>query len=94
MDPKVIVDPQFRSAILNFYNDQLAIIPFRQEANMDLSGGENTEIDTTLPYFPSYVVAAKEIDYNIKHIVDIQFLYDYFEPTVAILYETVQTWAG
>lgn len=47
-----------------------------------------------LPYLPSYVVEIADIDDRIRHILDIQFLPEYNEPTIAILFEPTLTWAG
>ena len=33
--PSVHVDPQQRCAVLNFYNDKLAVLPFRQSDHLD-----------------------------------------------------------
>ncbi|KAJ3275698.1 Cleavage and polyadenylation specificity factor subunit 1 [Borealophlyctis nickersoniae] len=90
--PEIRVDPQFRCAVLNFYGDRLALLPFKQEGGL-----VNTDVDETTskyPFLPSYVISVSSIDPKIRNVVDIAFLYDYFEPTLAILYETTQTWTG
>ena len=46
------------------------------------------------PYAPSFVVDLASIHPEIKNVIDMTFLYDYYEPTLAILFETVQTWPG
>lgn len=46
------------------------------------------------PYLPSYVMSLSDIDSKIKNVIDMVFLYDFFEPTLAILYSPQQTWTG
>lgn len=84
-DPKLYVDPQNRVAICRFFNERLAIIPFKNDQDDDQS---------KQPYQPSYVISFSTIDPSIKNVVDMVFLADYFEPTLAILYEPSPTWAG
>ncbi|CAH1761431.1 3424_t:CDS:10 [Entrophospora sp. SA101] len=87
---KVKVDSSSSCAVLHFYGDKLAILPFRQEAlNLD-------EEDAAIkwPYVPSFVVELSSIQSKIKNIIDMNFLNDYYEPTLAILFEPCQTWPG
>lgn len=46
------------------------------------------------PFHPSFVIPFSSIDAKVRNVVDMVFLYGYFEPTLAILYEPVQTWTG
>ncbi|KAJ3119852.1 Cleavage and polyadenylation specificity factor subunit 1 [Nowakowskiella sp. JEL0407] len=88
--PEIRLDPQQRCAALHFYHDKLAILPFKQDTtttNID-------DLDAKEPFLPSHVVSFSSIDARIKNVVDFVFLYDYFEPTLAILYEKTQTWTG
>ena len=84
-DPKLYVDPQNRVAICRFFNERLAVVPFKNDQDDDQS---------KQPYQPSYVISFSNIDPSIKNVVDMVFLADYFEPTLAILYEPWPTWAG
>ncbi|KAI8813010.1 CPSF A subunit region-domain-containing protein, partial [Cladochytrium replicatum] len=88
--PEIRVDPQSRCAIMNFYNDRFAIIPMKQ----DLGDTDNVDASSKHPYYPSYVISFSSIDPKIRSVVDVVFLHDYYEPTLAILYETTQTWTG
>ncbi|KAG9306400.1 hypothetical protein G9A89_018283 [Geosiphon pyriformis] len=68
------VDPSNRCAVMNFYCDRLAILPFRQEESMHMD--------------------EEEIARKLKNVIDMKFLDDYYEPTLAILFEPLQTWPG
>ncbi|CAG8787288.1 5987_t:CDS:2, partial [Acaulospora morrowiae] len=46
------------------------------------------------PYLPSFVIELSSIQSRIKNVIDMRFLYDYYEPTLAILFEPCQTWPG
>ncbi|KAJ3417096.1 Cleavage and polyadenylation specificity factor subunit 1 [Chytridiales sp. JEL 0842] len=88
--PQVRVDPQYRCASLNFFNDRLAILPFKQ----DVDNRYETEESAKYPFHPSFVLQLSSIDPNMTSIIDFAFLYDFFEPTLAILYEVTPTWTG
>ncbi|KAJ3087269.1 Cleavage and polyadenylation specificity factor subunit 1 [Quaeritorhiza haematococci] len=94
--PTIRVDPQFRCATLSFYNDRLAVLPFKQDAGVGAVAGGDVEEDITskYPFTPSFVISMATIDPKIRNVIDTAFLYDFFEPTLAILYETTQTWTG
>lgn len=46
------------------------------------------------PYAPSFVLDVSEIDSRIRNVIDMVFLHDYYEPTLAILYQAHPTWTG
>lgn len=46
------------------------------------------------PIQNSYVIDMRSFDEKIINILDFQFLYGYYEPTVFILFEPYPTWAG
>ena len=77
--------------ILRFNTDVFAILPLRQPDN---------EIDDTFdaedlkPYYPSFVVQASQLEESIAHILDEAFLYEYREPTLAILFSGTRTATG
>ncbi|KAJ3040299.1 Cleavage and polyadenylation specificity factor subunit 1 [Rhizophlyctis rosea] len=90
--PVIHTDPQNRCAALNFYNDRLAILPFKQEG--DFANVDADDTTSKYPFLPSYVISVSAIEQRIRNVNDMTFLHDYFEPTLVILYETVQTWTG
>ncbi|KAI9088335.1 CPSF A subunit region-domain-containing protein [Phlyctochytrium arcticum] len=88
--PDIRVDPQNRCAVMQFYNDRLAILPFKMEGE----GGEGEDENSDHPFHPSFVIPFTAIDSRVRNVVDMTFLHGYFEPTLAILFEPVSTWAG
>ncbi|KAF9194083.1 Cleavage and polyadenylation specificity factor subunit 1 [Haplosporangium sp. Z 11] len=87
---EIRVDPSRRCAVLAFYGDRLAVLPFRQ----DDASIEEDDVSKKWPYLPSYVMSLSDIDSEIKNVIDMVFLYDFYEPTLAILYSPQQTWTG
>ncbi|ANB12228.1 Cft1p [Sugiyamaella lignohabitans] len=58
-----------------------------------LTAAQSSSSDFPPIYFPSFLVHASRLDEKIANIIDIAFLYEYREPTMAIIYEPVETWA-
>ncbi|KAI8145123.1 CPSF A subunit region-domain-containing protein [Fennellomyces sp. T-0311] len=90
--PDIHIDPQQRCAVLNFYGDKLAVLPFRQSEALETSNNANEH--QKWPYSSSFVIDLESIDRRIKNVIDMTFLGDYYEPTLAILFQTDQTWTG
>jgi cleavage and polyadenylation specificity factor subunit 1 len=42
----------------------------------------------------SYIIDVRELDEQIINVIDYQFLYGYYEPTLFILFEPLRTWGG
>lgn len=42
----------------------------------------------------SYKINISEMDVRISNIIDMQFLYGYYEPTLLVLFEPIKTWSG
>ncbi|ORX60565.1 hypothetical protein DM01DRAFT_1300393 [Hesseltinella vesiculosa] len=89
--PSLHVDPQQRCAVLNFYNDKLAVLPFRQRDQLD---DDDEDINTKRPFKDSFIIDLSKVHKPIKRVIQVTFLSDYYEPILAILYQTQQTWTG
>ncbi|KAG0331722.1 Cleavage and polyadenylation specificity factor subunit 1 [Podila humilis] len=88
---EIRVDPSRRCAVLAFYGARLAVLPFKQD---EIAMGEDDDASKKWPYQPSYVMSLSDIDTRIKNVIDMVFLYEFFEPTLAILFSPQQTWTG
>lgn len=77
--------------ILRFNTDVFAILPLRQS---DDEIDETFDADDLKPYYPSFVVQASQLEESIAHILDEAFLYEYREPTLAILFSGPRTATG
>ncbi|XP_054282084.1 cleavage and polyadenylation specificity factor subunit 1-like, partial [Macrosteles quadrilineatus] len=98
--PIIRVDPEGRCAVMLVYGRQLVVLPFRRET-IGLDEGDMLSEDTTTtgpqnkaPVLASYMIVLKDVDAKLDNIIDIQFLYGYYEPTLLILYEPVKTFPG
>ena len=48
-----------------------------------------------VPYSPSFILnLPSEVESGIRNVIDFTFLPGFSNPTVAVLYETNQTWTG
>ncbi|KAI9598078.1 CPSF A subunit region-domain-containing protein [Syncephalis fuscata] len=82
------VEPNHRCAVMPIYGTHLVILPFRQDIAI------NGEGSSKWPYSPSCVVPLTDIASDIKNILSLGFLNNFYEPTLALLYESAETWAG
>ncbi|XP_049318035.1 cleavage and polyadenylation specificity factor subunit 1 [Bactrocera dorsalis] len=100
--PMVRVDPDSRCAVMLVYGKQLVVLPFRKDNSLDeIELADVKPIKKTptalvarTPILASYLIALRELDEKIDNVLDLQFLYGYYEPTLLILYEPVRTFAG
>ncbi|KAG7452675.1 uncharacterized protein BT62DRAFT_989773 [Guyanagaster necrorhizus] len=91
------VDPLSRCAALSLPKDSLAILPFYQtQAELEVMDHDHDHMQSRdIPYSPSFILdLPASIDKNIKHVVDFSFLPGFNNPTMAVLFQTQQTWAG
>ncbi|ESN93223.1 hypothetical protein HELRODRAFT_103603 [Helobdella robusta] len=79
--PLVRVDELNRCAVLLVHDTLLAVVPLRN-ANMLHDSAS------------SYTIDLKKLDERVINVKDIDFLHGYYEPTLAILFEPLPTWAG
>lgn len=76
--PQICVDSLQRCAAMLLYGRHLAILPFHEHLNA----------------VRSYTVPLKAIDSRLDNIIDMVFLHGYYEPTLMIVYEPIQTTPG
>ncbi|PVU92282.1 hypothetical protein BB561_003937 [Smittium simulii] len=98
---KVEVDPNQMCAVMSVYSRFLAVLSLTNYSESNING--QTVIESSDVYEmgikrkiekSSFVVDLSDESLNIKNVKDFVFLNDYNEPTLAILYEPVETWAG
>ncbi|XP_078335129.1 cleavage and polyadenylation specificity factor subunit 1-like isoform X2 [Crassostrea virginica] len=90
--PEVRVDPDGRCAAMLVYGTHMVILPFRRDVMVE--EGENLAGVSKSPILSSYIIDLRNFDEKIINVKDFQFLHGYYEPTVFILFEPLQTWAG
>ncbi|KAF9057003.1 CPSF A subunit region-domain-containing protein [Panaeolus papilionaceus] len=89
------VDPLSRCAALTLPKHALAILPFYQTiADLDVTEQEQGQ-SRDVPYSPSFILdLPAQVDPNVRNVIDFVFLPGFNNPTMAILYQTDQTWVG
>ncbi|GLB39375.1 putative CPSF A subunit region [Lyophyllum shimeji] len=89
------VDPLSRCAALSLPKDAFAILPFYQtQAELEVTEQDQTQI-RDVPYAPSFILDLPAVvDQNIRNVIDFAFLPGFNRPTIAVLFETQQTWTG
>jgi cleavage and polyadenylation specificity factor subunit 1 len=84
---------------LVIYNDLLAFLPFKQldvgdeDEDVDVYEVENGQSDETV-YDDSIVVPVTKLEASISAIIECEFLHNYKDPTLGILYNKSYTWAA
>lgn len=91
--PIVRVDPEGRCAVMLIYGRKLVVLPFRKDPTLDDAEAEITR-SSKAPILSSYMIILKNLEEKMDNIIDLQFLYGYYEPTLLILYEPVRTFSG
>lgn len=95
--PIVRVDPEGRCAVMLTYGRKLVVLPFRKDPTLDdgdLLESTKVTVSHKAPILSSYMIVLKTLEEKMDNIIDLQFLYGYYEPTLLILYEPVRTFAG
>ncbi|KAJ7779545.1 CPSF A subunit region-domain-containing protein [Mycena olivaceomarginata] len=89
------VDPSSRCAALSLPKDAIAILPFYQtQADLDVLEQEQA-LARDVPYSPSFILdLTGSVDENMSNLIDFVFLPGYNNPTMAVLFQTQQTWTG
>jgi cleavage and polyadenylation specificity factor subunit 1 len=104
------MDPDSRCAALSLPKDGLAILPFYQsQADLDVGEQDQAFAKCVkcapsdfiinsgcrdVPYSPSFVLDLATVEERIHNIIDFAFLPGFNNPTLAVLFETQQTWTG
>ncbi|KAK9323224.1 CPSF A subunit region-domain-containing protein [Lipomyces orientalis] len=83
-------------ACLKFGKDIFAFLPFKRDDVDDIfnAAATNDVSERKKAFYPSFVVQAARLDEDIFNVIDTTFLYEYREPTLAILYQPRRTWTG
>jgi len=96
----VRADPEGRCAAMLAHGRKLVILPFRRETKIE--DPDLASLDPTMttvssgraPVMSSYTISLRDIDEKLENVLDMQFLYGYYEPTLLILYEPIRTFPG
>ncbi|KAK9432247.1 CPSF A subunit region-domain-containing protein [Lipomyces doorenjongii] len=83
-------------ACLKFGKDLFAFLPFKPYDDEDIFSVATTNgfSEHKKTFYPSFLVRAARLDEDISDVIDAIFLYEYREPTLAILYQPKRTWTG
>ncbi|KAJ8701115.1 mRNA cleavage and polyadenylation factor subunit [Pleurotus ostreatus] len=92
---KLRSDPESRCVALSLPKDAIAILPFHQsQVDVDMLDPDPAQI-RDIPYSPSFILdLGNEVDDSIRNVIDFTFLPGYNNPTLAVLFQTQQTWTG
>ncbi|KAF8970332.1 CPSF A subunit region-domain-containing protein [Flammula alnicola] len=91
------VDPLSRCAALSLPKHALAILPFYQsQAELDVMDQDHMQSKfRDMPYSPSFILdLPAQVDPNLRNVIDFVFLPGFNNPTLAVLFQTQQTWTG
>ncbi|KAG9018279.1 mRNA cleavage and polyadenylation factor subunit [Tulasnella sp. 427] len=87
------VDSSSRCAALSLPKESFAILPFHTAAELEMMDQER-QSGRDIPYSPSFILDLGQIDVRIKNIIDFAFIPGFNNPTIAIAFQTTQTWTG
>ncbi|KAF5351191.1 hypothetical protein D9756_008185 [Leucocoprinus leucothites] len=89
------VDPHSRCAALSLPKHAIAILPFYQtQAELDVMEQDQSQLKD-VPYSPSFILDLPiQVEENIRNVIDFVFLPGFNKATLAILFQTQQTWTG
>ncbi|XP_015682353.1 cleavage and polyadenylation specificity factor subunit 1, partial [Protobothrops mucrosquamatus] len=83
--------------LLSFKDAKLSVVEYDPGTHdlktLSLHYFEEPELKKS-SFLPSYIIDVRELDEKLLNIIDMQFLYGYYEPTLLILFEPNQTWPG
>lgn len=79
---------------LMYQKDQMAFLPFYRDESLDDGNTKGSNPEDQPIYSPSFALPVSRLDESISHVIDFAFLYEYREPTIAIVFQPVRTWTG
>lgn len=84
---------------MTVFGRKLVVLPFRRETSIEENDGDIKPMSSSsgsgkVPILASYMIVLKDFIDKIDNVIDIQFLYGYYEPTLLILYEPLKTFSG
>ncbi|TFK70705.1 hypothetical protein BDN72DRAFT_838644 [Pluteus cervinus] len=87
------VDAASRCAALSLPRDAIAILPIYQE-QVELDAMDQDQAKGA-PYAPSFILdLPAQVEENIRNVIDFAFLPGFSNPTIALLFQTQETWTG
>ncbi|KAJ7757023.1 CPSF A subunit region-domain-containing protein [Mycena metata] len=96
------VDPASRCAALSLPKDAIAILPFyqtqadprRKYSNLPVASHAEFHF-RDVPYSPSFILDLPgSVEENMRNVIDFVFLPGFNNPTMAVLFQTQETWTG
>eukprot|EP00698_Gefionella_okellyi_P000539 TRINITY_DN10481_c0_g1_i1.p1 TRINITY_DN10481_c0_g1~~TRINITY_DN10481_c0_g1_i1.p1 ORF type:complete len:1389 (-),score=267.20 TRINITY_DN10481_c0_g1_i1:15-4181(-) len=84
--PRLCVDPQERCAVVPVFDHKLMVLAFRRPQGLTESADGNDGIRSSFPIDLGTI--------GVTKLLDVVFLHGYYQPTILILYQEKQTWAG
>ncbi|CAH8519444.1 unnamed protein product [Schistosoma rodhaini] len=103
--PILRLDPHQRCAVMLVYDRHLAVLPFRRTEVLVSAETDPKHISVrnsllwqqraTAPLLATFTTClSTSTGEKINNVLDMQFLYGFYEPTLLVLYEPIGTWAG
>ncbi|KAF4616622.1 hypothetical protein D9613_008890 [Agrocybe pediades] len=89
------VDSLSRCAALSLPKHAFAILPFHQtQADLEVAD-QDPALIKDIPYSPSFILdLPAQVDPYLRNVIDFAFLPGFNNPTLAVLFQTQQTWTG
>lgn len=84
---------------MTVFGRKLVVLPFRRETSIEDTDNDIKPMSSSsgtgkVSILASYMIVLKDFIDKIDNVIDIQFLYGYYEPTLLILYEPLKTFSG
>ncbi len=89
LECKLKIDPNNNCACVLLPGDQLSFLSFQQDDSL-----MDTNVLTETISQPSFVLPIATLDESVGNVIDSNFLYQYREPTIGVLYQHEVTCSG